>query len=65
MTVSSNCLNGNNISTTNQVDTTSRVTTNGNCHGNSNDIAITANFTPCRNNGGRTGFVRGCYRRIR
>lgn len=30
----------------------------------SNDIAIRANFAPCNNNNGRTGSIRGCYRRM-
>lgn len=61
LTVRSNCLSDNNNNDNND--------NNNNCGCNngrnqSNDVAITANFAPCSNNNGRTGFVRGCYRRM-
>ena len=35
------------------------------CLNNQNrDIAVTANVVPCRNSRGRTGTIRGCYRRM-
>lgn len=35
------------------------------CFNNQNkDIAVTANIVPCRNSRGRTGAIRGCYRRM-
>lgn len=37
---------------------------NNNVVPTSNDIAIRANFSPCNNNNGRTGSIRGCYRRM-
>lgn len=37
---------------------------NNNALPTSNDIAIRANFSPCNNNNGRTGSIRGCYRRM-
>ena len=37
---------------------------NDNAIPTSNDIAIRANFSPCNNNNGRTGSIRGCYRRM-
>ncbi len=50
LTVSNNCVgNGNNNSNGNQGE----------------NLAINANFVPCQNNNGRTGSVRGCYRRFR
>ena len=57
LTVSSNCVeNGNN---------NSGCGCNNSNENQGENLAINANFVPCQNNNGRTGFVRGCYRRIR
>lgn len=35
------------------------------CNNNTqNGVAVTANIVPCNNNRGRTGCIRGCYRRL-
>ena len=56
LTISSNCNNGNN-------DNNGCGCNNGNNDTN-NGIAVAANIVPTSNNGGRTGSIRGCYRRL-
>ena len=34
------------------------------CNDNQNRISVRANVVPCNNNNGRTGCIRGCYRRF-
>ena len=60
-----NCSCGNGESS-NLLTVSSDCVGNNNTTGNqSGNVAINANFVPCQNNNGRTGFVRGCYRRVR
>lgn len=68
LTVSRDCGgNNNNDDNNNGCDCScnnATINSGGSVFGNQGrNVAINANFIPCQNNNGRTGFVRGCYRR--
>ena len=53
--------NNNNLNVANVINSNNGCGCNNNTQ---NGVAVTANIVPCNNNRGRTGCIRGCYRRL-
>ena len=72
LTINSNCSNSNNNDNNcgcdnNDLNVANVVNSNNGCGCNNNTqngVAVSANIVPSTNNGGRTGCIRGCYRRL-